>query len=201
MAELGKSPKRQRRHTVPAEEQLQAPDAQLERKKISAALMQIATKALVVSPRDVDVYAPRELDLRIAEAMLAGAITYKAIGEILEESPPAIARYMRDPLVCAWISRTVHGHVQHRLGMVDAAMLNRAMAGSTSAAKLLYERYGQMVQRSVNINIGGKGVDFSKFEDADLDAFIKDANKNAGIIEIAGGEDQAPSGDRGAEEA
>lgn len=198
MAELGKRKQKQKKPREDLNAQL--PDAQLERKNISTALMSLAQRALTVTPRDIDVYVPRELDLKIAEAMLAGAITFKAIGEVLDLDPQAIGKYLRDPLVCAWISRTVHGHVHERLGMVDAAMLNAALSGKVAAAKLLYERYGEMVQRSLNVHVNGsKGLDFRKFEDADLDALIRDANKNAGIIDIERAEDPPAPSDRGEE--
>lgn len=196
MPELGKRAKTRKK--PPAEPEN---DLQLERKRTSVALFKLAERALTVSPRDVDVYAPREFDLRVAEAMLAGAITFDAIAQVLEVDTQTVSRHLRDPLVCAWVSRVVHTHVQHRLGLVDAAMLSRAMAGDARAARLLYDRYGQMVNRSVNVNVSGRAADFAKFDDADLDALIEDANKHAGITTIARAQDPAPAGDRGEEEA
>ncbi len=158
-------------------------ERQLQKKQVSTALLRISERSLKVDPRHVDAYQPKEFDIQVAEAMLAGCITFQSIAEQLEMSSVTVGNHMKDPLRCAWISRAIHGNVQHRLGMVDAAMLNRAMAGDVRAADLLYKRYGEMINRSVNVNIGA-GMDFAQFDDKDLDAFVKDAQKNVGSGEV-----------------
>lgn len=179
MPELGRTPKPKK--NTPAE---------LEKKRLSAALMKISERSLSVDPRDVDSYVPREADIQIAEAMLAGAITFSQIAERLQVTSSWVGQHMKDPLVCAWVSRTIHRNIQHRLGQVDAAMLQRAMAGDVRAADLLYKRYGQMTKRSFNVSAQ---LDLSKLPDQDLEALIQDAQKSR-VIEVPRSKDQAADG-------
>lgn len=178
------------------------PEDTIETPRPSTALTKIAERSLAVDPREIDHFQPRELDIKIAECLLAGKLTWTQIAQELSVSNPTISSRMKDPLVCAWISRTVHRNIAHRLGMVDAAILNRAIAGNVNAAKLLYDRYGRMVQRSLNVSVSGN-LDFSKFDDADLDAFIEDAKKQK-VIDVEARpseEDPVPGGAGGEEEA
>ena len=103
-------------------------------KRLSPALGRIAQRSLEVDPSDVDRYAPLEIDLKIAEAMLMGEITFAGIADHLELSAGTVSHRLSDPLTCAWVSRVVHRSIQNRLGMVDAAMLNKAVNGDTRAA-------------------------------------------------------------------
>jgi hypothetical protein len=171
---------------------------ELEKKRLSTALMKVAERSLAVTRRDVDAYVPREVDLRIAEAMLSGHITFKAIADSMEVSSQYISQHMRDPLVCAWISSQIHQHVNHRLGLIDAAMLNRALAGDVNAAKLCYQRFGQMVNRSQHVHVTGS-MDFSKMSDDDLTALVRDAQKQKIIDVEPGTPDSDSDGDGGAE--
>jgi DNA invertase Pin-like site-specific DNA recombinase len=152
-------------------------EAKPPKKTLSRALSQIAKRALEVDPREVDLYNPRELDVQVAEAFLAGYVTYRGIAKMLDCPECAVKRVLKDPVMCAWVSRTVHRNIQHRLGLVDAAVLQRAMCGDTRAADLLYKRYGQMANVNVNLNANVAGADLSKMGDADLLAMVNAAQK------------------------
>jgi hypothetical protein len=132
---------------------------------------------LEVDPREVDRFVPRELEVQIAEAFLAGYVTYRGIAKMLDCSESHVKSVLKNPTMCAWISQTVHRNIQHRLGLVDAAMLQRAMCGDVRAADLLYKRYGKMANVNLNLNANVSGTDFSKMNDEDLAAMVKAAQK------------------------
>jgi len=117
-------------------------------RRVSSALSRIATRALEASPDDIRTYAPTELDLRIAEAMLGGAMLMKDIAEEIGVGPATVSKTLKNPTAAAWISNQVHKMISTRLGHVDAAMMSRALSGNVQAAKLLYERFGEIVHRS-----------------------------------------------------
>lgn len=135
---------------------------------LSPALTRVAERALSADERDIRTFAPTEMHLAIAEAMLGGAVLFDEIAKSVGVSPACISGHLRDPLVCAWISKNVHSQVRHRLGMVDAAMLRRAIGGDVRAADLLYRRYREMVSRSEHVH---RRIDFdpSQLSDADLE--------------------------------
>lgn len=154
------------------------------KRKISAALTKVADRTLSVDPRDIEAYVPTELDVRIAEAMLAGNITFKDIAEQVQVAAPTISKRMKDPLICAWVSRQVQRNIAHRLGMIDTAMFNRAVGGDVRAADLLYKRFDQVTKRSLHLHVRA-GMDFEKLSDDDLEALVKSTQKQeAEIIDV-----------------
>lgn len=161
-------------------------------RRMSPTLARFSSRALEVSPEDVQTYTPDEQDTAIAEAMLMGEVSIRAIAHYADISESVVRRILSDPLRCAWVSHTVHSQIQHRLGIVDAAMLQRAVNGDTRAADLLYRRYGQMVNRQMHLHAS---MDFSKLSDKDLDAMVKGIARDDG----SGDEDSSPEGPRGAD--
>lgn len=147
------------------------------KQQLSRALAQIAKRGLEVDPREVERYVPRELDIQIAEAFLAGYVTYRGIAQMVGCSEGHVKTVLKSPIMCAWISQTVHRNIQHRLGLVDAAMLQRAMCGDVRAADLLYKRYGKMANVNLNLNATVGISDFSKMTDDDLNAMVDAAKK------------------------
>lgn len=147
------------------------------RQQLSRALAQIAKRGLEVDPREVERYVPRELDIQIAEAFLAGYVTYRGISQMVGCSEGHVKTVLKSPVMCAWISQTVHRNIQHRLGLVDAAMLQRAMCGDVRAADMLYKRYGKMANVNLNLNATVGVSDFSKMTDDDLNAMVDAAKK------------------------
>lgn len=113
------------------------------------ALARISERALVATEEAVRAFQPTELDLAITESMLRGKIYFKDIAEDLEMAPATISNQLKDVVACAWISQMVHSNIRHRLGFIDASMNGRALAGDVNAAKLMYKRYDQIVDRSV----------------------------------------------------
>lgn len=145
------------------------------RKRISPALSRIAERAVSATADQIRAYAPREIDIRIAEELLSGqlpAISYKAIAEALDVSAQYVSSVLKDPVACGWIFRAVNSEIRHRLGMVDAAVFMRAAAGDIRAASLLYKRYGEIVDRSQHVHAVGV-FDVAQLPDSDLDALIR----------------------------
>lgn len=143
------------------------------KKKLSPALARIAKRALKATEDDIRSYAPREVDIQIAEAMLAGSVMFQDIAEEVGCAPSTISKLLSDPVVCAWISRRVHENIGHRLGLVDAAMFNSALHGNVPAAKLMYERYDKTGSGGrITVNAPGAQINFdpSKLTDEELDA-------------------------------
>lgn len=128
-------------------------------RQLSPTLSRICQRALTTTPDQVRLYQPTEFAVACAEAMLAGEMTFKGIAEHLTGayetaiSARAVGELFRDPVVCAWISEQINGAISSRLGMIDAAMLNRALTGNVNAAKLLYERYGKLQKRAISLNV------------------------------------------------
>jgi hypothetical protein len=152
------------------------------RRPLSPALKRVAERALQVSDEELSAYLPREIDVRIAEAFLSGATNFQGVAEQLELTPPTISKVLRDPLPCAWIAQKIRSLVVSRLGLVDAAMLGRALGGNTNAARLLYDRFDGMGKQTA-VDIGEININYGQYTDQDLDAMIK-SRKNQ-ILEIA----------------
>jgi hypothetical protein len=110
--------------------------------------------------------------VQVAEALLEGAVTYKEIAEHVGCSPQTVGSAMREPVACAWAFKQVHRAISQRLGAIDAAMLKRALTGDVNAAKLLYSRYGQMVERHQSVNVT-LAYDPRKLNNDELDTLIK----------------------------
>ncbi len=169
-------------------------------RKMSPALTRIAKRAITASPDEVRVYAPRELDLQIAEVLLSGelpAISYKAIAEEVGTHATTVSKALKDPVSCGWIFQMVHREIKNRLGMVDAAMFLRASSGDTRAASILYKRYGEMVDRSLHIHAQVGDFNVESLGDADLDALIKSKGVLDAEFEVINGQPQrvAPAAD------
>lgn len=113
----------------------------------SPTLTKLAQRSLVADPQEVQVYQPREVDLLIAEAMLAGNVFQGDIAKHVGRSENVVREVLKDPTVCAWISQQIHRSIAMRLGTVDSAMFNSAISGNVQAAKLVYERFGEIVKR------------------------------------------------------
>lgn len=134
----------------------------------------MAQRSLDVAPDDLRAFQPCELDLEIAEAMLAGCILQQDIADHCRVHPSTVSKRLRDPVLCAWLSETVHRQIQHRLGLVDAAIFNRACGGDVRAADLLYKRFDQMTHRSVHVHLN-TSIDFdpTTLSDDELDAHLR----------------------------
>jgi len=151
---------------------------------LSPALARVSARALTVDPAELRKFQPTEMDVYLAEAMLIGAISFKELAEKISEAcgerihPATVSKHMRNPLTCAWVCQQVHRSIGHRLGMIDAAMVRRAIGGDTRAADLIYKRYGKMA--SVNINIAaqvGPGIDYEQLTMEQLEKIARHEGK------------------------
>jgi hypothetical protein len=146
-----------------------------------------------VEPKQLDAYVPNALDIQIAEAILNGAISFVDIGAQLEAKPATISKYMEDPVVVGWIGREIQQHIEKRLFLVSASMFQRAIAGDVSAAKLILERFGQLVHRSESIV--HKGMDLQRLSDEELDRALQDhgIQVEARVVADGAGESTTPA--------
>lgn len=133
-------------------------------------MRKICERALSVTDDDLRAYQPREIDVRIAEAFLAGACTFAGAAEMIGVGPDTVSNVMTDGLPCAWVAQQVRRCIAQRLGLVDAAVLGRALGGSVEAAKLVYQRWEGMRDSQVQINVGQ--INYEQLSDADLDLVI-----------------------------
>lgn len=141
------------------------------KQQLSPSLARISQRSLLASEEQIRSFIPREIDLAIAEAYLSGCITFKEVAESIGVCASTVSDVLKDPVVCAWVSRHIHASAANRLGMVDAAMLKRALSGDVRAADLFYRRYGEMVHRSFAVNVSA-AYDVTKLSDKDLDAIL-----------------------------
>lgn len=161
-------------------------------RRLSPALASVAKRSVVAEPEEIASYRPREIDVSICESMLAGAGTFTEIAEASACSPGLVSQALRDPVACGWISQQVHRAIHTRLGLVDAAVYRRAVAGDIRAADLLYRRWGGIVDRSISLHLDGK--DLAKMSDADLEAIIRAETTTV----TTGRQDSSNSGHAGA---
>jgi hypothetical protein len=95
------------------------------------------------------------LDISIAEALLSGVTTSQDIAEFCQVSTGSVSKWMRDPVAMRWISDQVSANIQNRLGVVVAALFSRAATGDVAAVRLMFERFGQLVNKSEVIHHKG----------------------------------------------
>lgn len=169
---LGPAPKRKKK---PGRPKVKA------KPKLSRALAKMAARSLDVDKDDIRSYLPTELDLQMAEAMIAGKSNFTEIAKHIGTDASIVSRAMKDPTRCAWLSDQLHRIVGKRMGLVDAALMLRALSGDVRAIKLYYERFDGIVHRShvVHTNID---FDPSQLTDADLDTVLRNEAAGSDII-------------------
>lgn len=152
------------------------------RKRISQNLAKTFERALQISPEAVKEYQPTEADLGILESMLSGAVNQVEIVNFTGLSPEVVKGVLRDNFACAWLSFNLHTLIRTRLGLVDAAVMNRALHGDISAAKLLYQRYNEMIERHVHLT---QRMDFdpTHLSDEELQQLLRN-KQNANAIDV-----------------
>jgi hypothetical protein len=141
------------------------------RTRVAPAITRIAQRAFLVTDDDVRTYAPSELDLEIAGTLLSGTVAFKDIAEALGRSPAAISARLKNNVCCAWLSKHVGEQIQHRLGLIDSAMMMRALGGDVRAAEVMYRRLGQDKRYNVNVNVGT--MNYEDMSDDALNALMK----------------------------
>lgn len=147
---------------------------------VSPSLKKAWVSALTVSERDVETYVPTVLDMRVAEAFLAGCHTSHDIADYAGVSPQRIWSVLRNQVAAAWVAAQVQASVKHRMGMVVSALFAKAVGGDVGAAKVLLERFGQL--QSLSHVVHHKGMDVSKLSDADLDLVLSGKLNETGVI-------------------
>jgi hypothetical protein len=168
---------------MPKIEPIRDPPKRFSDAQLPPSLTRMVENALVVDPGEVERHIPTEAEVAIAKAYLSGKVKIADLAKTAEVSLEHVRKILGDPVTCAWICGIIHRNVQHRLGMIDAAMLNRAINGDCRAAEILYKRYNQMK----NIHVHGHivaGMDYGKLTDEDLRSLIGAAQKTETIIDV-----------------
>jgi hypothetical protein len=111
---------------------------------LSPAIARAWSRAADVDEYEVLRHTPSSYDLAIAEGLVAGHISVQAISDHSGKDYDGIRRTLQDPVSAAWISKQVSRQVQHRLGLVDAALFRAAVSGHIAAIKLFYERFDKL---------------------------------------------------------
>lgn len=166
---------------------------------MSPTLARLARRGLLATEDEIRSFLPAELHVAIAEAMLSGALTYKAIASTLEVSTSAVSSALRNPVAAAWIFRHLQQVIPQRLGAVDTAIFNKAVGGDVAAAKLIYSKLGEIIQRvqSVSAHIG---FDPEKLTDEQLDLLIRSRSSGSGVHGRDGGL-RGDAGDQSSQDA
>ncbi|MEE8386740.1 MAG: phBC6A51 family helix-turn-helix protein [Dehalococcoidia bacterium] len=141
------------------------------KRKMSSALTKLAQRSLDVDDDEIRTYEPTEMDLQMAEAMIGGCRTFTEIAEQIGMDPSGVSRAMKDPVRCGWLSSQLQRIVAKRIGLVDSALMGKALSGDVRAIKLYYERFGELVHRS-HITTSRLDFDVTKLSDGDLDTII-----------------------------
>lgn len=150
------------------------PPKKRKQRTVPKGMRKMYERALLAPEEDIEAYQPTPLALDICDAYLQGCRTHAEIAEHSNHARTSISTLLRDPVACAWIARNLHACVQQRLGLIDAALFSTAVAGNVPAAKLCFERYGQLVDRKVVKHIHSEtGIPFDELSNEDLEAIAK----------------------------
>jgi hypothetical protein len=159
------------------------PPKKRKQKTVPAGMRRMFERALIAPEAEVEAYQPTESALDICDAYLSGCRTHDEIATHTGKSRTTITNTMRDPVVCAWISRNLHAAVQQRLGLIDAAMFSTAVAGNVPAAKLCFERYGQIVDRKIVQHVHtDTGIPFDEMPTEDLEQIVR--SRGGTVIDV-----------------
>lgn len=179
--------------------------AKKKRRRLSPILARVAQRAMVATKSDIETYQATEDDVRIAEAMVAGHVTVKDITQFIHDADPGyvianttVGKILRDPITCAWINQQVHKAIGQRLGQVDASMMNQAVGGNVPAARLLYDRYGEIMQRTLNMNVNASVDDLQGMTTEQIEELVRaDANTLHLDMEVIDAETGTPENPNG----
>jgi len=159
------------------------PPKKRRQKTVPAGMRRMFERALIAPVEDVEAYQPTPMALDVADAYLSGCRTHAEIEEHTGHARATISKTMRDPVVCAWISKNLHAAVQQRLGLIDAAMFSTAVAGNVPAAKLCFERYGQITKKQEVRHVHtGTGIPFDEMPTEDLEQIAK--SRGYAVIDV-----------------
>jgi hypothetical protein len=117
--------------------------------------------------------------MQVTEGLLAGMSTPQDLATFAGVSKTAITDLLRDSVAMAWVSKQVYGLMEHRLGLVDAALFNLAVAGNLTAIRTVYDRLGKLQHtQEVNHhhNYSG-GIDLTALTLEDLRKLVTDKNR------------------------
>lgn len=150
--------------------------------RLSGTLAKAQARAIDVSEEELKAYVPDEKDIEMAQAVLGGALNGQTLARALGISAPAVSARLKDPVRCAWLSRELSSQIKNSIGLIQASLLERALNGNVSAARLLLERYDDIGKSQVNkhLHLHGSLGDISNLTDADLERVVQAEIETAG---------------------
>ena len=141
----------------------------------------VQERALAVSGHDVANFRWDPVDLKIAQAMLAGANDVLSLVTETNITKTQIRHRLLDPVRAAWISQQLEKCVGDRLGQVMAAVYNRAVrSGDPQAAALLLKQYGKFAPEQKEVH-HKHSMDLSNITDDQLKQLIDQKERNLNI--------------------
>jgi hypothetical protein len=150
------------------------------------AMQKVQLRGLSVTEREVQEFPFDHCDVLLAEALMAGCSTAADISRETEVQQSLVRERLTDPVRCAWLSRELAKAVEHRLGNVLAAVYARCMRnGDPNAAKLLLNRFGQLMERK-QVQHQHLHLDYTALSNEELEKVIADNERRLGRSTDAG---------------
>lgn len=126
-------------------------------------------RAAEVTEQEIASHVPSGIELQIAEALLSGAVSFGEIATHTGHHPGTISATLSDPVTAAWISHHISRHIQHRLGLIDAALYRAAVSGCVAAIRVFYERFDNLAPARTDHR---HTYDFTKLSSDDLSRLL-----------------------------
>jgi len=156
-------------------------DIDLPSKKKTDTWKQVQERSLMVQGQDLANFRWDPADLKVAQAMLAGANTVPDLAVETGIKPTQLRHRLLDPVRCAWLSKQLETCVGDRLGQVMAAVYNRALrSGDPQAASLLLKQYGKFAPEQKEVKVTHT-MDLSGMTEEQIDQLIEQKKRNLNI--------------------
>lgn len=133
-----------------------------------------------VSDAEIERYLPLKIDIRVAESILDGCNSPPAIARRIGADEKTVRRVINNPVRMAWISRQLTHHYAARVGLVDQAMFEGAVAGKTDAARLFYARQGLLAGAPASQH-AHVHLEFNQLSDGELRKVIAEKLRRANL--------------------
>jgi hypothetical protein len=117
-------------------------------------------------------FLPTEAHLRVSEAYIWGANSFKDVAEQTGIGAPTVGKICQDPVFCAWMWKNVSRALNQRLGQVLSVVFQRAIGGDMAAAKLILQHWGKKISRQVTLS-ATLPFDPTKLSDEELTKVIE----------------------------
>jgi hypothetical protein len=152
-----------------------------------SSLSRARERALLADPGEVVAFQWDNLDLLIAEGMIRGAASLVDLEAFCGAPADTLKHRLLDPVRCAWLAQKIESAVGQRLGMVYAALFQRAVStGDPNAARLLLQQFGKLsaepTRRTETLDVR---IDLTGLTKDELEKFAKEKARELGLIQPA----------------